>query len=51
MALIDYLRGNRDLLEAFFLEQLPQFGISMSRRPTWRGSMLASWQAGGSDFL
>jgi cystathionine beta-lyase len=28
MALIDYLRGNRDLLEAFFLEQLPQFGIS-----------------------
>ena len=28
LALIDYLRGNRDLLEAFFLEQLPQFGIS-----------------------
>jgi len=27
VALIDYLRGNRDLLEAFFSEQLPQFGI------------------------
>jgi bifunctional pyridoxal-dependent enzyme with beta-cystathionase and maltose regulon repressor activities len=28
MARIDYLRGNRDLLEAFFSEQLPQFDIS-----------------------
>ncbi len=28
VALINYLRGNRDLLEAFFSEQLPQFGIS-----------------------
>jgi cystathionine beta-lyase len=28
VALIDYLRDNRDLLEAFFSEQLPHFGIS-----------------------
>jgi cystathionine beta-lyase len=28
MALLDYLRGNRDLLEAFFSDHLPQLGIS-----------------------
>ena len=28
VALNDYLRGNRDLLESFFTEQLPQFGLS-----------------------
>jgi cysteine-S-conjugate beta-lyase len=28
VALLDYLRGNRDLLEAFISEHLPQFGIS-----------------------
>ena len=27
-ALIDYLRGNRDLLESYFREQLPQFSVS-----------------------
>ena len=27
-ALVDYLRGNRDLLESFFCEQLPQLSLS-----------------------
>lgn len=35
-ALIDHLRGNLDLLESFYSERLPQFGLSRTASYTAR---------------
>lgn len=51
-ALIDYLRGNRHLLEAFFSDQLPQFGISHVEA-TYLAWIDARWlcERGGASFF
>ena len=40
--LLDYLRGNRDLLESFVAERWPRVQPRTSRRPTWPGSTCAT---------
>ena len=52
MALIDYLRGTRDLLEAFFSEQLPQFDISHVDWPEEQlDQMVQIWVIVSNDLL
>jgi len=51
-ALIAYLRGNRDLLESFFVEQLPQFDVSHVEA-TYLAWIDARWlgERGGANFF
>jgi cysteine-S-conjugate beta-lyase len=48
VALVDYLRGNRDVLESFIAEQLPQFDVSHVEA-TYLAWIDARWLGEGAD--